>query len=103
GWTAEARAIAADRETSLHVDPKTGAAEVFTTPDHPTPYVYFLTTPGPPELCEPGVPLTYRNVAVYRIGPGTRFDLSHWGGTGGIAYTLSAEAGVLTSSRGEIY
>ncbi len=103
GWTAEARAIAADRETALHVNPTTGTAEVFTTPDHPTPFVYFLTTPGPPEICEPGIPLTYRNVAVYRIGPGNGFDLSRWRGTGGIAYTLTVEAGALTSSRGEIY
>jgi cyanophycinase-like exopeptidase len=42
-------------------------------------------------------------VAVYRIAPGGRFDLLKWKGSGGIAYTLSAEAGVLTSSRGEIY
>ena len=53
GWTAEGRAIAADRETALHVDPLTGAAEVFTTPTHPTPFVYFLRTPGPPEVCLP--------------------------------------------------
>jgi cyanophycinase len=103
GWTAQGRAIAADRETALHVDPTTGAAQVFTTPTHPTPFVYFLTTPGPPEICEPGIPLTYRNVAVYRIGPGNSFDLTRWRGTGGISYTLSVEAGALSSSRGEIY
>jgi cyanophycinase len=103
GWTAQARAIAADRETALHVDPTTGAAEVFTTPTHPTPFVYFLTSPGPPEVCEPGIPLTYRNVAVYRIGPGDSFNLDHWRGNGGIAYTLTVEAGALSSSRGEIY
>lgn len=103
GWTAQARAVAADRETALHVDPSTGAAEVLTTPDHPTPFVYFLTTPGPPEICEPGIALTYRNVAVYRIGPGNSFDLRRWRGTGGIAYTLTVEAGALSSSRGEIY
>jgi hypothetical protein len=40
---------------------------------------------------------------VYRIGPGGTFDLDKWHGTGGISYTLTAEAGVLTSSRGEIY
>ena len=103
GWTAEGRAIAADRETALHVDPTTGMAEVFSTPTHPTPYVYFLSTSGPPEVCEPGTPLTYRNVNVYRIGPGGSFDIDRWRGTGGIRYTLSAEAGALTSSRGEIY
>jgi cyanophycinase len=103
GWSTQGHAIAADRETALHVDPSTGAAQVFTTPDHPTPFVYFLTTPGTPELCEPGLPLTYRNVAVYRIRPGNSFDLSRWRGAGGIAYTLTVEAGVLSSSRGDIY
>jgi cyanophycinase-like exopeptidase len=103
GWTSEAKAIAADRETALHVDPSDGSAEVFSTPTHPTPFVYFLRTPGPPEVCEPGTPLTFRKVAVYRIGPGGRFDIPKWRGAGGIAYTLSAEAGVLTSSRGEVY
>ena len=65
--------------------------------------LYFLRTPGPPEVCQPGVPLTYRNVAVYRIGPGGSFDLAGWQGNGGIAYTLTVEAGVLTSSRGDVY
>jgi cyanophycinase len=103
GWSPEGRAVAADRETALHVDPRTGIGEVYATPTHPTPYVYFLSTPGVPEVCEPGVPLTFRNVAVYRIGPGGRFDLGNWHGDGGIAYTLTAEAGVLSSSRGDIY
>ena len=71
------RAIAADRETALHVDPADGRSEVFSTPSHGTPYVYFLETPGPPEVCLPGTPLTYRNVAVYRIGPGGTFDSRH--------------------------
>jgi cyanophycinase-like exopeptidase len=103
GWTAQGRAIAADRETALHVDPATGSAEVYATSKHPTPYVYFMSTPGPPEVCKPGVPLTFRNVAVYRIGPGGHFDLNRWQGQGGIEYTLSADAGVLSSSRTEIY
>jgi cyanophycinase len=103
GWTTVARAIAADRETALHVDPVNGSAEVFATPTHTTPYVYFLQTPGPPEVCAPKTPLTYRNISVYRIGPGGRFDIPSWSGGDGIAYTLNAEAGVLVSSRGEIY
>jgi cyanophycinase len=103
GWTAEGLAIAADRETALLVDPEENRAEVLGNPGHPTPYVYFLRTPGPPEVCRPKTPLTYRNIEVYRIGPGGTFDLDKWRGTGGISYTLSAEAGVLTSSRGEVY
>jgi cyanophycinase len=103
GWTTQGRAIAADRETALHVDPTNGTVEVFTTPTHPTPYVYFLSTPGPPEVCQTGTPLTYRDVSVYRIGPGGGFDVDRWRGTGGIAYTLTVVEGVLTSSRGDIY
>jgi cyanophycinase len=103
GWTSQGLAIAADRETALHVDPVSGKSEVFSTPTHETPYVWFLRTPGPPEVCEPATPLTYRNIEVYRIGPDGSFDLDTWHGTGGISYTLTAEAGVLSSSRGDIY
>ena len=103
GWTAQAKAIAADRETSLIVDPAERRVEVLATPDHETPYVYFMRTPGPPEVCRPRTPLTFRNVEVYRVGPGDSFDLGLWRGAGGIAYTLSVENGVLTSSRGEVY
>jgi cyanophycinase len=87
----------------VHLNPIDGSIEVFSTPDHPTPYVYFLRTPGPPEVCQPKTPLTYRNISVYRIQPGDSFDLDTWTGHGGISYTLSAETGVLISSRGDIY
>ncbi len=103
GWTPQARAIAADRETSLHVDPATGMAQVFATADHETPYVYFMRTTAGPDACEAGQPLTIRGVDVYRIGPGGLFDLEEWTGKDGIAYTLSVDAGKLFSSRGEIY
>jgi cyanophycinase len=103
GWAPRGRAIAADRETALHVNPADGTAEVFATPTHPTPYVYFLETTAPAEVCSPGVPLTIRNVGVYRIGPGGTFDLARWKGTHGIAYSLSAVAGVLSSSNGSVY
>ncbi len=103
GWTTDGKAVAADRETALHVNPADGRAEVLATPTHPTPFVYFLRAPGPPEVCQPETPLTYRNMAVYRIGPGASFDLDRWTGSGGLAYTLTVEAGVLTSSRGSVY
>lgn len=103
GWTSRGKAIAADRETSLHVDPATGMAQVFATASHETPYVYFMRTTVRPEMCEPGAPLTFRDVAVYRIGPDASFDLGRWEGEGGLAYSLSTEGGVLTSSRGDFY
>jgi hypothetical protein len=62
-----------------------------------------MSVTEPPQSCERGQPLTMRNVDVYRIKPGGRFDVTAWKGQGGIAYTLSAENGTLKSSRGEIY
>lgn len=103
GWTPQARAIAADRETSLHIDPATGKAQVFATADHETPYVYFMQTNRAPETCEAGVPLTASGIEVYRLGPGGHFDLEAWQGEDGLAYTLSVNSGELLSSRAEIY
>ena len=103
GWTTEARAIAADRETAVHIDPVTGKAEVFATADHPTPYAYFMSASHKPERCEPGQPLTFSKVDVYRLAPGGHFDLATWKGEGGLAYQLSVESGVLRSSRGGTY
>jgi len=103
GWSARPRAIAADRETALHVDPATGMAEVFATADHPTPFVYFMAPAGPPLQCKEGTPLTTGAIAVYRLGPGGRFDVVNWRGDGGVAYELRAESGVLHSSRESNY
>ncbi len=103
GWSAAPRAIAADRETAVHIDPATGTVEVFATADHPTPYAYFMAPKEPPATCEHGKPLTTGDVSVYRLGPGGRFDLTMWQGTGGIEYELSARDGVLHSSRGGNY
>jgi cyanophycinase len=67
---------------------------------------YFLRPPGPPEQCAPNQPVTYKDIAVYRIkaGPG-RFNIVSWAGTGGDAHKLSVEDGVLksTQARGQIY
>lgn len=103
GWSADPRAIAADRETAVHVDPATGIAEVFATAGHPTPYAWFLRPTVPPARCEPGQPLAFPDVDVYRIGPGGQFDLTAWQGQRGIQYRLSAEGGVLRSPRAAVY
>lgn len=103
GWAEVGRAIAADRETAVHIDPATGRAQVLATPDHETPFVYFLRAVQAPEVCMPGAPLTFGNIEVYRTGPGGVFDLDAWSGTGGIAYRLDVAEGVLSSSRGDVY
>lgn len=103
GWTTEARAIAADRETAVHFDPATNMATVFATADHDTPYAYFLRSSSTPERCTPGEPLSFSKVEVYRLGAGGSFDVANWQGSGGIEYQLSAENGSVVSSRGEVY
>ena len=103
GWTEQSRAIAADRETAVHVDPATGVATVHATADHETPFAYFMRGDGKPEQCLPGKPLTYRNIQVYRIGPDGSFNIGEWRGEDGISYTLGAEDGKLVSSRESAY
>jgi len=103
GWSAAPRAIAADRETAVHIDPATGTVQVFATADHPTPYAYFMAPQGPPPACIHGQPLTTAPISVYRVGPGGRFDIASWQGTGGIAYGLRAQDGELHSSRENNY
>ena len=85
GWQAESRSIAIDRETAVLVD-ASGDATIVANPDHPTPYAYFIRG-GTPEVCQPKVPLTYRNLAVFRAEPGTRFDIPSWSGHNGTLAT----------------
>jgi len=103
GWTTEARAIAADRETAVHFNPATNMATVFATADHETPYAYFMRSAKAPEHCVAGEPLKFRGVEVYRLGAGGSFDIANWQGSGGIQYELSAVDGSVVSSRGEVY
>jgi cyanophycinase len=99
GWSSAPRDIAVDEKTALLID-SNGSAKVVGSSS-----VYFLQAPGAPEVCQPGVPLTYQNIAIYRINTSGSFQLSTWRGKGGTAYTVSATAGILSStqSNGSIY
>lgn len=95
----EVRGIGIDEGTALTVD-EHGAARVAGRGA-----VYFLRTPGAPERCLPGHPLTFRHIAVQRATAGQVFHLSTWNGGGLLSYTVSADDGVLTSTQvgGSIY
>lgn len=103
GMTPTARAIAADRETAVHIDPTTGDVEIFSTGDHPTPYVYFLRSTQEASVCVAGQALSIDGVEVYRASVGDSFNLKGWTGAGGVSYQLRVEDGVLASSRDAIY
>lgn len=103
GWTTDARAIAADRETALHIDPSTGQAAVYSTTEHKTPYIYLLRARHAPAACEAGQPLTFEGIHVRRLAKGDSFNVIEWSGDDGISYSLDVRQGVLSSSRDAIY
>jgi len=90
------RGIAADEATALLIEPNLSARVVGAG------NVYFQAASAPAEVCQPGVPLTYRDIAVKSVSSGSSFNLGSWTGTG-VEYTVSAEAGVLSSNNGSIY
>jgi len=92
------RDIAIDEATALLIDSSGNGTVVGSST------VYFMQA-GAPQICQSKTPLTYQNVSVYRIQQGASFNLSSWTGTGGIAYSVSANAGVLSSTQagGNIY
>jgi len=54
---------------------------------------YFLETTRESDNCEEGQPLAVRDLNVYKVSKGGRFDFPSWKGTGGEASTISAKAG----------
>jgi cyanophycinase len=99
GWAAAPRSISIDQETALLIA-LNGSADVVGGGS-----AYFLRAPGAAQVCQPGTPLTYRDIEVQRVGASGTFNLSTWRSSGAVRYTVSAEAGVLTSSQagGSIY
>jgi cyanophycinase-like exopeptidase len=102
GWDDKPRAIAVDEETALEI-PAHGPATVASNVTNGS--VYFLSPAEAAADCAPKVPLTFRNVDVYRVGPTGTFDLADWKGSGGNAYKVSAASGALSSDQpgGSIY
>ena len=99
GWSAQPRDIAIDEQTALLLDNSGNGTVVGIST------VYFLQAPGAPQTCQAKTPLTYLNISVYRISAGGTFNIASWIGTGGTVYSVSANAGVLSSTQsgGAIY
>jgi cyanophycinase-like exopeptidase len=105
GWSANQmpRGIGINEQTALEVTPD-GLGTVVANASNTQPYVYFLQTPGPAQVVQKNVPLTYYPISVDRLAAGGTFDLGRWQEAGGskdddLSYTLYADAGVLTSSQ----
>jgi cyanophycinase len=94
GWSQSPREVAIDEKSAVLVEADGQATVVGTGKG-----AYFLRPMQPPEVCENGVPLTFREVSVYRVTTGTHFDLTSWMGKGGTAYSLSVERGTIESTQ----
>jgi len=99
GWSAFPRAIGIDENTAVLVEGDGRASVVGSSA------AYFLSVNEAPKVCRPGRPLSFRNISVYRLRAGGKFDLSKWTGSGGDSYSLSVDAGVIHSTQdgGAIY
>lgn len=94
GWSRAPREIAIDEKSALLVEAN-GRAKVVGTGLG----VYFLQVTDAPEVCKPGQPLTFKNVAAYHAPTGATFDVHAWSGDGGEAFSISVEAGQIHTSR----
>ncbi|MGA9354232.1 MAG: cyanophycinase [Terriglobales bacterium] len=100
GWSKTPREIAVDEKSALLVG-SDGTGFVVGKGKG----VYFLRPSLAPEVCKKGEPLTFRNVSVYKLPAGGRFDLVSWTGTGGTNYLLSVVNGRIesTAANHEVY
>jgi cyanophycinase len=97
GWASSAHGIGIDEATAILVESNGSSTRVGSGA------AYFFTSNGVPAVCVSGSPLTYTGLAVYKVSGAATFNLSSWSGSGGTAYTVSANAGAMSSSNGSIY
>jgi cyanophycinase len=101
GWASPGiTAIAVDEATALKLETLGEHAGVGTVLGEGS--VYFIRTPPTvPTRCEEGSSLTFRDLTVSRLELGGQFNLAAWQPlSSAVAYTLSAEDGVLVAPRG---
>jgi cyanophycinase len=97
GWASSVHGIGIDEATAILVNPDGSSTRVGSGA------AYFLSSNGVPQVCVSRSPLTYTGLAVYKVSGSATFNLAQWTGSGGVAYSVSANAGALSSSNGSIY
>jgi cyanophycinase-like exopeptidase len=94
GWSTTPREVAIDEKSAVLVEADGKGTVVGSGKG-----AYFLRPTRAPDACEKNTPLTFHNVNVYRVPTGGHFDLDSWKGDGGVAYSLSVEAGKISSTQ----
>ena len=97
GMATSVREIAVDERNAVLVDERGNATLVGKGA------AYFIRPTQKPEVCKPGMPLTFRAIDVYKIGANANFQLKDWQGVGGTTYVLSVVDGVISSTIGSFY
>lgn len=94
GWSKNPREIAIDEKSALLVEPNGEAIIVGSGKG-----AYFMRPTEAPTICQKDVPLTFRSISVHKAPSGAHFNLSTWSGEGGLNYSLSVDAGVISSTQ----
>ncbi len=99
GWATSPRGIAVDEGSALGVT-ASGAGTVFGAGAG----VYFFSVGTPvTRTCQPNTALTFSPVITHHVPVGKQFNVTSWTTGDATPYTLSASAGVLSSTTGSIY
>ena len=94
GWSVSPREVAIDEKSALLVEADGKGTVVGSGRG-----AYFLRPAHEPEVCTKDVPLTFSEIAVYRVSNGGHFDLTAWKGARGTAYSLSVKQGKIESTQ----
>ena len=94
GWSQTPREVAIDEKSAVLVEADRKGTVVGNGKG-----AYFLRPTQPPQVCRPGLALTFRGVGVNKVPAGGHFDFASWTGEGGTAYSLSVEHGAINSTQ----
>jgi cyanophycinase-like exopeptidase len=70
GWATDVKGIGIDEQTAMLVNPDGSATRVGNGA------VYFMRSNGQPQVCVSGTPLTYQNLAVYKVSGAATFNVA---------------------------
>jgi hypothetical protein len=107
GWSVnnQPMGIGINEQTALLITPDGQAQVIGNSKTTSPPEVDFFQTPGLPQVCQSGQPLTYSPILVDRIVPGGTFNLSDWAtswqvnSTFATHFTITVTNGVLTETQ----
>jgi cyanophycinase len=91
GWAKRVRAVAVEENAAVLIEADGRAKVVGFGP------AYFLYAATRPRICADGEPLTFSSISVHKGEVGTAFDFREWKGQDGTNYSLSVNAGQVTS------